>query len=172
MRFLGFVLFRTLLGWSSQMWRNRRWRRGQIDWNEQVVLVTGGSEGLGRVLVETLLLKHITVIVLDIKPFSGPPQSPFSLSSFGSDDLAVYLFDRKIDRDEEEEGDLKFYQCDVSDPRAVEKAAIQIRKDVGSPTIIVNNAGIVHGKSILELEPDELQKCVSFEITTVSFFDP
>ncbi|KAA1122152.1 hypothetical protein PGTUg99_030213 [Puccinia graminis f. sp. tritici] len=138
LRFLWFVLFRTALCWSSQMWRNRRWRRGQIDWNDQVVLVTGGSEGLGRVLVETLLLKHITVIVLDIKPFS--------------------------DRDQEEEGDLKFYQCDVSDPQAVEKAAIQIRKEVGSPTIIVNNAGIVHGKSLLELEPDELQKTFAVNV--------
>ncbi|WAQ93231.1 hypothetical protein PtA15_18A289 [Puccinia triticina] len=131
-RFLAFVLLRTLVCWSSQAWRNRRWARGRIDWNDQVVLVTGGSEGLGRVLVETLLLKHISVVVLDIKPYS--------------------------DRDEEEEGDLKFYQCDVSDPVAVAAAADRIREEVGSPTIIFNNAGIVHGKPILELEPDELKK--------------
>lgn len=131
-RFLIFVLVRTLVGWSSQAWRNRRWSRGQIDWSEQVVLVTGGSDGLGRVLVETLLLKHITVVVLDIKPYS--------------------------DRDEQEEGDVHFYQCDVSDPLAVEAAADRIREEVGSPTIIVNNAGIVHGKPILELESHEVQK--------------
>jgi len=131
-RFLIFVLVRTLVRWSSQAWRNRRWSRGQIDWSEQVVLVTGGSDGLGRVLVETLLLKHITVVVLDIKPYS--------------------------DRDEQEEGDVHFYQCDISDPLAVEAAADRIREEVGSPTIIVNNAGIVHGKPILELEPHEVQK--------------
>jgi len=131
-RFLIFVLVRTLVRWSSQAWRNRRWSRGQIDWSEQVVLVTGGSDGLGRVLVETLLLKHITVVVLDIKPYS--------------------------DRDEQEEGDVHFYQCDISDPLAVEATADRIREEVGSPTIIVNNAGIVHGKPILELEPHEVQK--------------
>ncbi|PLW06028.1 hypothetical protein PCANC_27398 [Puccinia coronata f. sp. avenae] len=131
-RFLCFVLLRTLLCWSSQAWRNRRWTRGQIDWSEQVVLVTGGSEGLGRVFVETLLLKHITVVVLDINPYS--------------------------DQDRTEEGDVHFYQCDISDPLAVEAAATRIRSEVGSPTIIVNNAGIVHGKPILELEPNDIQK--------------
>ncbi|KAI7939655.1 hypothetical protein MJO29_014391 [Puccinia striiformis f. sp. tritici] len=131
-RFLIFVVLRTVLGWSSQAWRNRSWKRGQIDWTEQIVLVTGGSDGLGRVLVETLLLKHITVVVLDIKTYS--------------------------DREEEEEGDLKFYRCDVSDPKAIEAVAERIKEEVGSPTIIVNNAGIVHGKPILELDSAELQK--------------
>ncbi len=41
-------------------------------------------------------------------------------------------------------------QCDVSDPKSVEKAATQIRKELGAaPDILVNNAGIF-GVSIVE----------------------
>jgi NADP-dependent 3-hydroxy acid dehydrogenase YdfG len=40
--------------------------------------------------------------------------------------------------------------CDVSDPKSVEKAAMQIRKELGAaPDILVNNAGIF-GVSIVE----------------------
>lgn len=137
--FLIFVIVRTLVQWSSQAWRNQRWGSGQIDWSEQIVVITGGSDGLGRVLVETLLLKHITVVVLDIK-------------SYG--DI--------------EEEDVTFYQCDVSDPRAVELVARRIREEVGTPTILVNNAGIVCPKPILEMEANDIQK--TFGVNVLSHF--
>lgn len=56
---------------SSRAWRNRTlalWSE-RIDWTEQIVLITGGADGLGRVIAETLAMKHITVVVLDVKPF-------------------------------------------------------------------------------------------------------
>lgn len=34
-----------------------------------------------------------------------------------------------------------------------------VRK-VGDPTILINNAGVVQGKSILDLHPDEIRQCV------------
>ncbi|POW03426.1 hypothetical protein PSHT_11704 [Puccinia striiformis] len=121
---------------------NRSWKRGQIDWTEQIVLVTGGSDGLGRVLVETFAQTH-HCRCLDIKTYS--------------------------DREEEEEGDLKFYRCDVSDPKAIEAVAERIKEEVGSPTIIVNNAGIVHGKPILELDSAEL-KSATFGVNVFAHF--
>jgi short-subunit dehydrogenase len=31
---------------------------------------------------------------------------------------------------------------------------------IGAPTVLVNNAGIVHGKVIVDLKPEEVQKLV------------
>jgi NADP-dependent 3-hydroxy acid dehydrogenase YdfG len=45
--------------------------------------------------------------------------------------------------------------CDVSDPRSVEKAAAQIRKELGgAPDILVNNAGIFGVSLVDETTPD------------------
>lgn len=137
-----FVILRAILRYSSQAWRNRRWAPTQIDWSDQIILITGASRGLGRVLAETLLLKHLTVVVLDVHPYSHCP---------GLD-----------------QGDLHFYQCDVSDPQAIQSVARRIRQEIGPPTILVNNAAIVHSRPIVELESSEIQK--TFGVNVLSHF--
>jgi len=53
-------------------------------------------------------------------------------------------------------------QCDVSDPKSVEKAATQIRKELGAaPDILVNNAGIF-GVSMVE------ETTTSFFVDTIN----
>ncbi|EGF99603.1 uncharacterized protein MELLADRAFT_45702 [Melampsora larici-populina 98AG31] len=141
--FLIIVSIRWLLNYSSLAWLNKTWRIGwgdRIDWDHQIVLVTGGSDGLGRVLVETLDLKNITLVVLDLKPFTTNPS----------------------------ESDVHYYQCDVSDPKAVEAVADRIKAEVGDPTIIINNAGVVNGKLIVDLNPNEVQR--SFGVNVMSHF--
>jgi NAD(P)-dependent dehydrogenase (short-subunit alcohol dehydrogenase family) len=54
--------------------------------------------------------------------------------------------------------DIESYICDVSDPEDIARVAKEIREDVGEPTILINNAGIVNGKSILESSPEEIKR--------------
>lgn len=138
------VTIRSFIRWSSQAWINRRWTTTPIDWSEQIVLVTGGSDGLGRVLVETLVLKNVTVVVLDIKPFDDNPHQ------------------------EGEDGDVAFYHCDISDPAMVESVATKIKKEVGSPTILINNAGVVVGRKIVDLTPEDIHR--TFGVNVLSHF--
>lgn len=42
-----------------------------LNWNTQIVLITGGSSGLGLVLVETLAVMGVEVIVIDKKGYVG-----------------------------------------------------------------------------------------------------
>jgi all-trans-retinol dehydrogenase (NAD+) len=49
------------------------------------------------------------------------------------------------------------YRCDVSSPEEVHKAAEAVRSDHGSPSILVNNAGIGHTFTILDVNPKLLQ---------------
>ncbi|KAL9619074.1 MAG: hypothetical protein Q9160_006250 [Pyrenula sp. 1 TL-2023] len=84
----------------------------EFDWEDQIVVVTGGASGLGRLFVEVLALKRVEIAVLDIK----------------SKEEA----DWKNDKEEEEEWgeDVKWYQCDVGDTKQVEDVVKRIKEDV------------------------------------------
>ncbi|KAF9161360.1 hypothetical protein DFQ26_004631 [Actinomortierella ambigua] len=60
---------------------------------------------------------------------------------------------------------IESYICDVSDPKDIARVAKLIREDVGEPTIIVNNAGIVIGKSIQDLTEQDIRRTMD-----VNFF--
>jgi hypothetical protein len=78
----------------------------EVDLAEEVIVITGGAEGLGGLLAETYGMRNANIAVLDIK---------------------------KMDQDEAEEKGITYYQCDVSDVEQVEAAAAKIVKDVSCP---------------------------------------
>jgi NADPH:quinone reductase-like Zn-dependent oxidoreductase len=47
------------------------WTNDVYDWNKEIVLVTGGSDGIGRIVVELLADKGIKVVILDIQEPKG-----------------------------------------------------------------------------------------------------
>lgn len=140
----------------------------EVDLSEEVIVITGGASGLGRVVADFYAMKGVGVAVLDVR------------------------------RVEEGEGmGIQFYECDVGDAAAVKAAAGKIKADVcifrnrvsflptagvvlvflryranscklGTPTILINNAAIVHRKSLLELTPEEVEK--GFRVNTLSHF--
>ncbi len=75
----------------------------EVDLSEEVIVITGGVEGLGGLLAETYGMRSANVAVLDTK---------------------------KVDEDEAEEKGIVYYQCDVSDAKQVEAAATKIINDV------------------------------------------
>ncbi|EMD00363.1 hypothetical protein BAUCODRAFT_566024 [Baudoinia panamericana UAMH 10762] len=121
----------------------------ELDWNEEVVVITGGAGGLGKILAEIYGMRGASVAILDIQ---------------------------QLEKESEGLAGVEFYHCDVGNSDAVERARGQIEKDVvsfflpqlGVPTILINNAGIVHGKPLLSLSPTEVQK--TFSVNTLSHF--
>ena len=62
---LGFVK------WYSRLYRNQGsliYGPGPLDWSEQIVVLTGGSSGMGELLANTLAVRNVTVVVLDVNP--------------------------------------------------------------------------------------------------------
>ena len=43
------------------------WQSAKFDWTKEIVLITGGSDGFGKILVQLFAAKNIKVIILDIQ---------------------------------------------------------------------------------------------------------
>lgn len=65
--------------------------------------------------------------------------------------------------------DIESYICDVSDPEDIARAAKEIREDVGEPTILVNNAGIINGRSILDLSTEDIKRTININYLGQAF---
>jgi 3-oxoacyl-ACP reductase-like protein len=44
------------------------WTNDQYDWSKEIVVVTGGSDGIGAIVVKLLAERGIKVAVLDVQP--------------------------------------------------------------------------------------------------------
>lgn len=111
------------------------------DENRDVVLITGGSGGLGKQLAIMFRNNNTTVVSLDIRIPSPEEKVP-----------GVY-----------------YYQCDVSDYRQVQEAYDTIRSDIGEVTILINNAGITTGKSLLDISCEEIDRIIRVNLLS-SFY--
>lgn len=87
----------------------------------RTALVTGGAEGIGACTVKTLASKGYKTIFCDINVDKGKQRE----KQLRGDNL-----------------DVTFLQCDVSDYGSVSSMASQVKSQVSSIDLIVNNAGI------------------------------
>lgn len=120
-----------------------------IEWGDEVVVVTGGVGGLGGCLAEIFALRGVGVAVLDVEVM------PTGAEGEGLAD------------GEEKEG-VRYYCCDVGDYEQVEKTWGRIVEDVGTPTVLINNAAVVNGKGLMEQSMEEVER--TFRINTLSHY--
>jgi len=127
--------------WLSTLYRNQGsllYGPGRFDWGDQIVLITGGASGIGELLANTLAVRNVNVVVLDVNPI------------------------------ETDNYNIAYYKCDVSKWDEVEAVSKKVIEEIGAPTVLVNNAGIVQGKLIVDLKPEEVQE--TFGVNTLSHF--
>jgi all-trans-retinol dehydrogenase (NAD+) len=108
-----FGLVRLVSGYFDQKVLDN-WTSDEYDWSEkgEIVLITGGAGGIGGQVVKLLAERGTRVVVLDVIPMTF--EAPKN----------VY-----------------YYKCDITSPATLAAVAKEIRKDVGNPTILINNAG-------------------------------
>ncbi|KAA8914480.1 hypothetical protein FN846DRAFT_1018309 [Sphaerosporella brunnea] len=137
--------FIITLIWVLQ-WINRYLAFGPprtFDWTEEVVLITGGASGLGLLVAEVYGMRGVTVAVLD--------------KNCGSDG------------DELEARNVYFYKCDVGDIAQVEAAKRRVEEELGTVTVLINNAAVVHGKPLLQLSSGDVED--SFRTNIIAHYN-
>jgi NAD(P)-dependent dehydrogenase (short-subunit alcohol dehydrogenase family) len=97
-------------------------RLTMADLTDQVVLITGGSRGLGFLLAGEFA-RHGCRVVICARDESELERARLDLERHNADVLAV--------------------QCDVTDPSAVERMLEKARNRFGRVDILVNNAGTI-----------------------------
>lgn len=109
----------------------------------QVAVVTGGTQGLGAAIARALAKAGATVVVWDIagterdERSRGEPAEPFPT-----------------------------FACDVADEASVTAAASETAAGIGTPTILVNNAGIAGPHAALtDLPPAQWRRVLDVNLT-------
>jgi NAD(P)-dependent dehydrogenase (short-subunit alcohol dehydrogenase family) len=115
------------------------WTKDVYDWKKEVVVVTGGAGGIGGKIVLLLAERGIKVVVLDV-----------------------------IDMTYSAPANVRHYKCDITSVETIAKVAAQIRAEVGEPTVLINNAGVARGKSILEGSEKDVR--FTFEVNTMAHY--
>jgi NAD(P)-dependent dehydrogenase (short-subunit alcohol dehydrogenase family) len=105
-----------------------------INAKKDIVLITGGSSGLGRTIAVILATKGYTVVILDVNPI-----------------------DIKL-------ANLHYYQCDVSDFNQIRKTGSMVKQQIGIVTILINNAAVTSKETILELTEQSIRRTLEVNL--------
>jgi all-trans-retinol dehydrogenase (NAD+) len=99
-----------------------------------IILITGGNSGLGKLLASGSLKEQASkVIIWDINLPAPDLSTEYSSKIF-------------------------YYKVDVSDAELVKSTATKVMTEHGVPDIIINNAGIVTGRSFAQHSFDDITK--------------
>lgn len=108
----------------------------KVTWKDEIIVITGGSSGIGASLAQRIHKDRpqAAIIVVDYTnpTWTIPPDSR-----------------------------IHFYQCDLSDASLIKDVCDKIRNDIGHPTILINNAGIVRGFTVAEGTYNDVQLTIN-----------
>lgn len=104
---------------------------------EKVILITGGSDGLGKAIAECLAKQYRVVILAR---------------------------DRKKLEEVAKKLNCKFLVCDITDQKQVEKAVSDIIKEFGRIDCLVNNAGVFIEGLLEDNPPDTIREVIDINV--------
>ncbi|KAL9113636.1 MAG: hypothetical protein Q9227_002374 [Pyrenula ochraceoflavens] len=109
-------------------------------WLNELVVVTGGSDGIGKQITLLFAKRQISIAVLDV-------QTP------------TYDLPRNV----------TYHKCDITSRSAISHAASAIRESHGkSPTVLINNAGVARGRTILDAKESDVR--LTFDVNAISHY--
>jgi all-trans-retinol dehydrogenase (NAD+) len=111
------------------------------------VLITGAASGIGRLMALRMAAEGAQVILWDVNP-QGLDQVRAELEAQG----------RKVST----------YVCNLSDRQAIATTAAKTLQDCRAVDVLVNNAGVVSGKTVLEASEEEIQR--TFDVNVLALF--
>jgi NAD(P)-dependent dehydrogenase (short-subunit alcohol dehydrogenase family) len=92
---------------------------------------------------------------------AGPGLGSALVRRFADAGMAVAAARRRLDElaPLAQETGARAYACDSTDPKAVESLFAQVSADLGTPGLVVYNAGAYQRGGILEIDPADFERC-------------
>lgn len=113
----------------------------------KTVLITGAASGIGRLMARKIAARGARLV----------------------------LWDLTVDRLEELRAELaargtsvRIDACDLAQRQAIRDAAARALHDGGTVDVLINNAGIVNGRGLLDSSDDDIER--SFRVNTLALF--
>lgn len=110
----------------------------------EIVLVTGAGSGIGKEIALKYASLGATVVCWDLNE-DGNNATVREIKQLGKTKAFGY-------------------KCDVSNREEVFKTAEKVRAEVGNVTILINNAGIVYCRPLLDQTPEEIKRIFSVNV--------
>ncbi|MCK5073072.1 MAG: SDR family oxidoreductase [Bacteriovoracaceae bacterium] len=107
----------------------------------KTILITGGASGIGKKMALMFRDLGAKIVIWDI---------------------------HQENMDKMKQQNIHTYTCNVADRNEVYRVADQVTKDVGPVDILINNAGVVNGKNLLESQDEHIER--TFNINTLALF--
>jgi len=117
------------------------------DFKDRVVLVTGGSRGIGRACCERLARAGANLAINYRSAQDDAQQTAARVEAAGTKAMIV--------------------QADVSDPQAVEAMVAQVNEQLGPIDMLVNNAGIFEYKMHDEMTLEHWKRKLDVNLTSL-----
>jgi all-trans-retinol dehydrogenase (NAD+) len=112
---------------------------------DQKILITGGSSGIGKLMAGTFAAEGALVIL------------------WGRDRAALEAVEKELS-----ERGLRCatYPCDVSRRDSIYETARRVTREHGTIDILINNAGVVSGRPLLEISDADIEK--TFDVNALA----
>ncbi len=111
-----------------------------------IILITGASQGIGRAVAQT---------------FAALPDARLALTARSEEGLR-----ETCDLSRAHGAEAQAFPCDVSDEAAVEAMAQSVRASLGTPDVIVNNAGLFETGPVVDTTVEAFNRQVAVNLTS------
>ncbi len=117
-----------------------------MEFKEKVVVITGGSNGIGKATAVQFARAEANVVILD-------------LDVVGAEEV--------VSKIEAEGGNALFFQVNIVELPAVEAAVKAVCEQLGRIDVLINNAGITSDASLKKMTADQWQAVIDVNLTGV-----
>lgn len=128
----------------------------EVNLDDEVIVITGGASGLGLLMAEVYGMRGATVAVLDVNDMDSTDARGVT---YYKCDVADKEQLARVAREIERKAGFSFPSCKTLGHGKLTRLCLSVQ--LGTPTVLINNAAIVIGKRLLDMDMEDIDRSLS-----------